>query len=55
MREHQLDQRVVLGVGAVAPVDPVGLGQGGDLVDPLVAARQAEAVVDMRDGLLAGP
>ena len=34
--QHPRDQVAVLGLAAVAPVDAVGFGQGGDLVHPVV-------------------
>ena len=38
--QHQLDQPGVFGVGAVAPVHGVGLGELGDRIDPLVEAGE---------------
>jgi hypothetical protein len=38
--QHQVDQRVVLGLGAVAPVHALGLRRTRDVVNPLVEGFQ---------------
>jgi hypothetical protein len=53
-REHELEHPVVLGLGSVAPLDPVGLGQLRDLVDPGEKASISGRGRFGHSGLLAG-
>ena len=43
--DHQADHLVVLGLRAVAPLDPLGPGQGGDLADPRLEPLVAHHVL----------